>query len=105
MKNRNPYIFTFESVIFLSDCDLLRLLKEIDNVTLLQACNRCDNLLIYRITSQFSRTARDCFYEDMTKFGIVKDEDVFLAQERIGVILNGLSQCGKLKDWNTKYAS
>lgn len=105
MPRSNGSIFTFENIVFLSDRDLLRLLKEIDNVTLLRACAHCDDLLISRITAQFSRTARDYFFADLVKIGKITDDEAIEAKEKIGAILSSLYERGKLRDWNTKYAA
>jgi flagellar motor switch protein FliG len=106
MKSQiRPLILTFDDAVFLSDTDLLCLLKKIDNVTLLQACSRCDDQLLKRITGQFSQTAKEYFYDDMTKLGDVSDEAASMAQERITQVLIELYRRGSIKNWHTKYAA
>jgi hypothetical protein len=92
-------------IVFLSNRDLLILLQNVDNVTLLHACQKCDDMLIYRITSQFSNLAKTYFFEDMGRVGLISDENIFAAQERIALILSELMGNCQLKDWNSKYAA
>lgn len=105
MKRSDISVFTFENIVFLSDRDLLLLLKQIDNVTLLQACKKCDDFIVQRIICQFSEAGRQYFLEDSQKMGTTTDEEILIAQNRIGEILSRLYRRGKLKDWNTQYAA
>lgn len=105
MRKTNLPIFTFENIVFLSDRDVLRLVEEIDNVTLLQACKKCDDFLIQRIVSQFSQLGRDYFCDDFARIGSVPDDEILAAQNRIGEVLSRLYLKGQLKDWDYKYAA
>ncbi len=103
--NGNQCLFTFENIVFLTNQDLLTLLKEIDNVTLLKACKRCDEIILHRILSQLSLLARDYFFDDLAKMGSVPDEEVLSAQNRIGIIFSDAYLKGRLQDWNGGFAA
>lgn len=104
MARNDGVLFTFENIVFLSDRDLLCLLKEVDNVTLLQACKQCDELVLQRINKQFSQLARDYFYDDLLKIGNVRSSEVMAAQNKIGRILGQLYLSGKIIDWDISAA-
>jgi len=105
LARNNRSLFAFENIVFLTDRDLLCLLKEIDNVTLLQACKQCDDLVIQRISRQFSQLAREYFYDDFARIENTSPEEIADAQGRIGDTLNRLYFQGQLKDWVSNYAA
>lgn len=104
MTRNRIQILTFENTVFLSDRDMLRLLREIDNVTLLRACKKCDDFIVRRIMGPLSNQARGYFEDDFVKMGNVSDDEILAAQNRIGEIFSELYLKGKLKDWATVYA-
>lgn len=103
---RTSYIneFAFKDIVILTDRDLLKLLKQIENPTLLLACHG-DTTMIDRIASVLSEHGRSCFYEDIGDMGVVNDEDQAAAKKEIGEIFNELYKTGKLRDWAIKYTS
>lgn len=68
MERNDLTIFTFDTIIFLSNRDLWLLLAETDNVTILQACQGADDLILIRIRSVFTRAACDYFNNDLSKY-------------------------------------
>lgn len=105
MKRSNFSVFTFENIVFLSDRDLLLLLKQIDNVTLLKACKQCDEFIVQRIICQFTEAGRQYFLVDSQNLGPTTDDEILAAQNKIGEILSRLYLKGRLKDWTSKYAA
>ena len=89
----------------MTDRDLLTLLRNIDNDVLLYACQRCDEGFLFRITSQFSSTAKKYFYEDMERVGHIGDDEISMAREKIGLIWDQLIFECKFKDWNSNYSA
>lgn len=104
MKTSYTNEFAFKNIVLLTDRDLLKLLRHIENEILLLACHG-DAILIKRIGSTLSEHGRNCFHEDLGAIGIVHDADQAAAKKEVEDIFNELHQAGKLRDWATKYAS
>lgn len=96
--------FAFKDIVLLTDRDLLKLLKHIENEILLLACHG-DATLVGRVSSVFSEYGRCCFYEDLDNMGLVVDIDQEASRKEIENIFNELHQAGKLLDWTDQYAS
>jgi len=105
MNNNGELDFIFEHLVFLSNRDLWLLLAETDNVTILQACQRADDVILIRIRSVFSKTACDYFNDDLSKFWMTSDEEASRARRRMVRIFHKLYRRGILKDWNLLYAA
>ncbi len=97
--------FTFQHIIFLSNRDLWLLLAENDNVTILQACQKADDLVLFRIRSVFSKTAVEYFNDDLNKFCGTSKAQTVEARNRMAKVLSELYEQGRLHDWDVKYAS
>ncbi len=97
--------FTFQHIVFLSNRDLWLLLAENDNVTILQACQKADDLVLFRIRSVFSKTAVEYFNDDLNKFCGTSEAKVIEARKRMVSVLSELYEHGRLYDWDAKYAS
>lgn len=97
--------FTFEKIVFLTDRDLLTLLTEVDNVTLLQACQRVDDHILIRIRSVLSETACGYFNDDLSKFWMTSNEESLKARYRIARVIHMLYRRGRFKDWIPLYAA
>ena len=104
MKNSKTNEFVFENIVLLTDRNLLKLLKQIENSTLLLACHG-DGTLIDRVASVFSEYGRRCFHKDLGDMGIVNDEDQAAARKEIEDIFNELYQRGRLRHWAPKCAA
>lgn len=106
MRKDDLSFLIFKNIVFLTNRDLLLLLKEIDNITLLYACKSCDDVLVCHIAAQFSQLAKEYFLDDLSRIGFVaSDQESILAQQRISRIFARLYRQGRLKDWNIKYAA
>lgn len=104
MKTSYTNEFAFKNIVLLTDRDLLKLLRHIENEILLLACHG-DATLIGRVASVFSEYGRCCFYEDLNNMRAVVSEDQVIARKEIEKIFNELRQTGILQDWAIKYAS
>lgn len=91
--------FEFQHIVLLSNRDISRLLEEIDNFTLICACQNCDQYLLELITTQFCQRGRDYFFDDLYKHKDLQDRQILKARERIGKMLAYLHSNNKLKDW------
>lgn len=89
----------------MTDRDLLTLLRNIDNDVLLYACQGRDEDFLYRITSQFSSTAKKYFYEDLARLPSLDVDRAQAACRGIEKIFHELVLAGHIQDWPTKYAS
>lgn len=105
MENNSELIFIFDDIFFLSDRDLLTLLKEIENTTLLHACSKCDDFVLLRVAGVLSNLARSYFYEDLTKTGVVSDHLVAEAQLSIAIMMNELYSDGQFLDLRPRLAA
>lgn len=105
MERNDFSIFTFETIIFLSNRDLWLLLAETDNVTILQACQRADDLILIRIRSVFTKTACDYFNDDLSKYCSAAEFEISHARERMAQTLSDLHEQGRLQDWYFKFAN
>lgn len=105
MSDGEGHDFIFEHIVFLSNRDLWLLLAETDNVTILQACQRADDVILIRIRSVFSKTACDYFNDDLSKFWMTSDEEALRARRRMVRIFHKLYRRGRFKDWNLQYAA
>ena len=105
MSKSNALIFSFESIVFLSNRDLWLLLSETDNVTILQACQKADSIMLLRIRSVFTKTACNYFNDDLNKFMGTSNEEIAQARERMTEILYCLGEQGRLQDWFFEFAN
>lgn len=105
MNQSDDLIFIFDDIFFLSDRDLLTLLKEIENTVLLHACSHCDDFVLRRVTSVLSKTARSYFYEDLSRTGLVPEREASEAQLQIAIVMNELFSQGAFIDFRVRMAS
>lgn len=101
MENHDS-IFEFSDLLYFSDSDVITVLKEIDNVTLLTACQGSDVALIWRIASVLSETAREYFFEDLNQFAFCSMESVEFNRTTIQSIMDSLYYSGKLEFYALK---
>jgi flagellar motor switch protein FliG len=97
--------FRFEHIVLLSNRDFIRLLNEIDNFTLICACQKCEAFIVERIVIQFCERGRNNFYDDLYKNANVTENQIFSAQERIRKLFSYLYFNKKFKDWKTNCAN
>jgi len=97
MNLNNIPIFIFEDLLCFSECDIVEVMKEVDNVTLLIACQGADLNIIWKITSSFSATARGYFYDDINQFNDSTPEQVQDARSKIQSIMDDLYYDGTLQ--------
>lgn len=90
MNDENDPIFVFNDLLYLSDEEITIVMKDVDNCTLLLACQNVDLELICRITSTFSKTAREYFYDDINRFQNSSLKDVEAARIRIQETMDNL---------------
>lgn len=89
----------------MTDRDLWMLLTEVDNVTLLLACQKVDDCILIRIRTVLSETACTYFNDDLSKFWTASNEEVLKARYRIVRIFSKLYRQGRFKDWTLLYAA
>lgn len=104
MRKSNDLIFTFENIIFLSRHDLITLLQEVDNVTLLTACSGADVLIFRRLKEALSNLAWNLFCEDLMRHPWPSENDLNVSRLRIGTIFRMLCMNQKLRDWKKQAA-
>lgn len=105
MEQNDLSALTFEHIVFLSNRDLWLLLAETDNVTILQACQKADDFLLFRIRSVFTKTACSYFNDDLIKFSTASDSEIRDARNRMTAILCTLNRRGLFQDWLFKFAN
>lgn len=89
-------MFVFEDVITISDVDIQRILREVDNKELCLALKGTSEEVINAISRNLSKRAAATLREDMEFLGPVRLVDVEKAQQKIVGLIRRLDEAGEI---------
>lgn len=90
-------MFMFEDLVKLTDADMQKVLKEIDNDTLTMALKGADEQIQNKIYANISKRLHDIIVENMEYMGPVRVRDVDQAKQTIVNMIRRLEDAGEIE--------